>query len=126
MREGVEVLFMVRPERLRLSQEMPDSDNENILRVKVTESVFLGDSMTYRVETQSGLEFRIKRAAAAPGRIRPEDSSHYYLCWAVEDTHCFDSWSENEIQPQHANSHCDIAEHPKKSEFEEPSSEAVG
>lgn len=96
---GMTALMMIRPECVKLYRRLPE-DNTNALRGRIRESVFLGDNVTYMVETTDGTEVRIKEVfdGNGEGAYRPGDEC--LLTWRPADTHVFSDWSPEDIGRQ--------------------------
>lgn len=96
---GMTALMMIRPECVKLYRRLPE-DNTNALRGRIRESVFLGDNVTYMVETTDGTEVRIKEVFDGNGEgvYRPGDEC--LLTWRPADTHVFSDWSPEDIGRQ--------------------------
>ena len=101
--DGVEVndkvLMMVRPERVRLCPEAPD-DGSNAMRARIREAVFLGDNVTYVVETPAGIEVRVKSVDHIDSSARFREGAECWIAWDVNDTHVFRDWDPEDIERQ--------------------------
>ena len=101
--EGVqvkdEVLMMIRPERVRLCACVPAEGN-NAMRATVREAVFLGDNVTYVVETSGGIEVRVKSIFHIDSDHRFREGTECWIAWDVNDTHVFRDWDPEDIERQ--------------------------
>lgn len=101
--EGVqindEVLMMVRPERVRLCADDPGA-GRNAMRATVREAVFLGDNVTYVVETRAGIEVRVKSVDHIDSDRRFHEGAECWIAWDRADTHVFRDWDAEDIERQ--------------------------
>jgi putative spermidine/putrescine transport system ATP-binding protein len=96
---GDEVLMMIRPERVRLCAQAP-TDGTNAMPGRVREAVFLGDNVTYVVETHSGIEVRVKSVHHIDSGHRFREGAECWIAWDVQDTHVFRDWDPEDIERQ--------------------------
>jgi len=99
--QGAPVLLMVRPEKARVTEARPDAA-VNAVRGTIREATFLGDNVSYTVDTADGRELQVKDAQdpTAPTTLRR--GAECFVSWAVEDTHAFADWQPDDISQQAA------------------------
>lgn len=84
--EGVEILAMVRPERLRIeAPDDPVANDSNILIGEVESSSFIGGTTRVAVQTENGLSITAKMMSVRAD-TRPEPGIKVRLCWSPADT----------------------------------------
>lgn len=85
LREGSELLVMVRPEKVRLCGiDQPVEDGSNVLSGKVVSSSFFGGMTRVTVQTENGLSITAKMVSGC-SESRPEPVTLVRLCWSSAD-----------------------------------------
>lgn len=86
---GAEIVASVRPERARLSENMPDTELANVWPCRINEVTYLGEAVKYHVvvgETRPALAQRlvVKEPAGRARRLNPGEEA--FICWDHADT----------------------------------------
>ncbi|MGH8353820.1 MAG: ABC transporter ATP-binding protein [Pseudomonas sp.] len=97
---GQELLLMVRPEKaeaLTLDQaaRLPLAPGWNEIGAKVTEVVFLGESLTYNVVTAGGTALTVK--ALSSGLLPLQAGEQIRVRWAAADACVYSEWNESDL-----------------------------
>ncbi|MGY4430826.1 spermidine/putrescine ABC transporter ATP-binding subunit [Bradyrhizobium sp. F1.13.1] len=82
---GAEITLATRPERLRFTERLAESDAINRIAVTVTESVFAGERCRYLLKTENGAAMVLKEASSATVRRR-DVGDRVEIAWSVADT----------------------------------------
>ncbi len=103
---GHEVAIMIRPERARvLTDEQaanePLAEGWNEISAQVSETVFLGESLTCVVATPGGTELTLKELSDRAANL--EAGQAVRVRWAAEDACVYSEWAEDDLSTGLAN-----------------------
>jgi putrescine transport system ATP-binding protein len=84
IQEGSKVWVALRPEKIRISKQRPDTDGSNMIKGMVDDIGYLGGISTYRIKIDGGRIVEI----TSPNQVRPKDGNppidwdeEVYLSW---------------------------------------------
>ncbi|BAN47139.1 ABC transporter ATP-binding protein [Metapseudomonas resinovorans] len=100
LQNGQDLVLMVRPEKAQvLSPEQaarePLAAGWNQIQAKVSETVFLGESLTCSVVTAGGTQLTLKELSGATAPLQPGDP--VMVRWAAADACVYSEWNESDL-----------------------------
>ncbi|WAG77782.1 ABC transporter ATP-binding protein [Metapseudomonas furukawaii] len=100
LQNGQDLVLMVRPEKAQvLSPEQatcePLAAGWNQVAAKVSETVFLGESLTCSVTTAGGTNLTLKELSGATAPLQP--GAQVMVRWAAADACVYTEWNESDL-----------------------------
>lgn len=83
--KGDHVIVMVRPEKVDIQKDINSERSTNILKAKIKESIYLGESYKYNVITSSGETFLVKKQINNIDEQQFKNGDVVYITWEDEN-----------------------------------------
>lgn len=79
--KGTDVVVMVRPEKVQITKEIDHTKTINVVQAKVKESIYLGESFKYMLETSFGETVTVKKQIDKIAEQIFENGDTVYMTW---------------------------------------------
>lgn len=79
--KGTDVVIMVRPEKVQITKEIDHTKTVNVVQAKVKESIYLGESFKYMLETSFGETVTVKKQIDKIAEQIFENGDTVYMTW---------------------------------------------
>ena len=86
MKSGQQVLVLLRPERLNIYPDKPESDNQNVISGKIVDDLYVGNISRYLIEVSALQKILNVELRNTEKTIRFKAEQNVFVTWQVNDT----------------------------------------